>query len=423
MSERHLASSAAAWPASEGHFATEPRKVIGKVAAAICARRFRPLPRAVILTGSLARGEGSFLKVGKERRALGDAEFALVFPDAKQLPSPKAVAAAEEEIERELKAQSIVCPVGLSPVPPEYLSSLKPHIYAYELRVCGNVVWGDREILNLIPQFEPEDIPLEDAWRLLCNRLIELLDGIGATNVVKVSAPLNLKYRVCKLYLDMATSYLLFMGAYAPTYAERSRRLLMSVSQSAQATHRPTDLLPFASEVAAWTHWKLAPRAEDGPDPRESLGMAVVYARILWRRELARLTGLGDELMDDGLTDDELMQAWMRRQPILTRLRGWASVARRLGLRQSCHESARWAGLAVKGSPRYWLYAAACPLIFRLPFLLASSGASSSDRQCAKALEWLPLRQARPGTGPNFWRPLAQGIVSNYHQFLVETRS
>lgn len=418
MPEARLALSAAAWTTHQVYFAPEPRKLIEKVTSAICTRRFHPLPRAIVLTGSLARGEGSFIEEGRRRRALGDAEFVLVFSGVKDLPSPESVASVKEEIESELSAQGITCQVGLSSVAPEYLSRLKPHIYGYELRVSGRVVWGEQDILTLIPPFIPKDIPLEDAWRLLCNRMIELLDGIGGACAAEGSIPFKLKYQVCKLYLDMATSYLLFVGAYAPTYAERSRLLSKLAGLKGQSICASTDLSPFAAEVAAWTRWKLDPHVQAGPDPYESLGMAMIYARVLWRCELACLTVVNDEL-----TDEELMQAWMRREPILDRLRGWASVLRRLGLRQSSREAARWAHLALKGSPRYWVYAAACPLIFRLPMLVGPNRTSCIDRHCEKALEWLPLRPCRARQEPKYWRQLANGVIRNYHQFLVETRS
>jgi hypothetical protein len=43
--------------------------------------------------------------------------------------------------------------LDLSAVKPRYFTSLRPHMYAYELRHCGQTVWGDGGAAESIPEF------------------------------------------------------------------------------------------------------------------------------------------------------------------------------------------------------------------------------------------------------------------------------
>jgi hypothetical protein len=83
------------------------------------------------------------------------------------LPSSSTIEQLEGEIELHLLEEGLSVNVELSPVRPRYLHTMPPEIFAYELGTCGQVVWGERRILLLIPAFSPSDIPLEDGWRML----------------------------------------------------------------------------------------------------------------------------------------------------------------------------------------------------------------------------------------------------------------
>ena len=67
--------------------------------------------------------------------------------------------------------------VSLSIVHGAYLRHLPPHIYSYELRACGVVLFGEETILEEeIPTYAACDLSTEDAWRMLSNRLIEQME-------------------------------------------------------------------------------------------------------------------------------------------------------------------------------------------------------------------------------------------------------
>jgi hypothetical protein len=332
-----------------------------------CTRAFAGRLEAIVLTGSFARGEGTVRSTGDGWEVGGDAEFLLVFQAQAPLPDLRQ---PRRDVESSLAGENVFVKIDLAAVHPSYLRNLQPHMFSYELHECGKVVWGDEGVLKQIPAFTAADIPLEDAWRTLMNRSIELL---GAE-------PDQAPYRTVKLYLDMASSLLLFAGAYAPTYRERARRL------RTLRDDLPFSIEEFAAAVEQCTEWKLG----GGGEVPEG---ALTCARALWRWELVRLTGAAASA-----SNCALMRAWMRKQPLAARLRGWLFVARRLGAAGTLKSVLRWLPRLWQASPRYWVYQAASALLM--------DGAREI---------WLPVRA--PGRDP------ASDILWNYKQFLVETRA
>ncbi|HEX9868067.1 MAG TPA: hypothetical protein VGC99_05630 [Candidatus Tectomicrobia bacterium] len=411
-----------------------------------CLEHFGGTLRAIILTGSLARDEATFVEEGNGWSLLGDVEFVLIFDEGAPLPPVPGIDLLREKIEEGLLQQNIRGHVSLSAVYPAFLRRLRPRIFAYELRTCGQVVWGDRQILFLIPIFSPSDIPLEDAWRLLCNRMVELLEVADELAGTPATLSWRVYYRTVKLYLDMATSYLVFVGAYEPTYRGRAEKLYLLADSATPGDALPFPLADFAERVIACTQAKLlGPRSSpllpfevrekdkvalplDGGGegwgwPGKGPGMAfweeaVAYARSLWRWELARLTG------EEGQqADSVLMKSWMQRQPFHHRLRGWLYVLRQRGWHRSWRDWPRWGRRGWQASPRYLVYAAATELFFRLARLLVSCGETRHpDFDCETLRRLLPVARTadRWDERPALWR-LASDIVWNYHEFVQST--
>jgi len=375
-----------------------------------CLEEFAAGTRSIILTGSLARNEGTFLRSGSTLSLIGDAEFVVVLRKESRLPSGDTVAGICRRVENALAESELVARVSAAVVHDDFLRRLKPRMFAYELRTCGVVVWGEPQILGLVPQFAASDITLEDAWRTLCNRSIEALEALAAADPDQQAIPRDVFYSIVKLYLDMATSLLLFTGDYEPGYARRAQRLSWLAATDTDGGDRPFALQAFSREVETCTTWKL--------NPDESLGRkaswswcwsALQYAAALWRWELVQLTG-------GTLTSDteELLAKWMHMQPAAERLRGWLYVWRECGWFRSSRHWPRWAKLARTGSPRYWIYSALGDV------LLHALG--PVDCQLDRASQRLPLTISSipPGTGVTR-DLLSRGIASNYHRFLAHT--
>ena len=372
--------------------------------------------RALVLTGSLARGEGTVAADGELCRVLGDAEFLAVFSDGGARPGATAMHETATRVEAALREALISCPITLSAVSEAYLRALRPAIFAYELRSCGRVIWGDPIVLDSIPEFSARDISRADAWHLLCNRLIEQLEVTAPPGHDDRPVLPAARYRMIKLHLDMATSFLVFAGAYEPTYRARSERLLTLARDPQMISSAPFPLGQFARAVAACTRWKL-----DGGDPvSEPLSWSTTLdqAYRLWRWELLRLTNTTDALRDRALLD-----ALAERQSVADRMRGWLHVARRCGWHRSWRLWPRWARLARRGSPRYLVYAAACQTLFSgrwPPSLETAAGPADPVRD---AVADLPVIRASAWPGLPQWTDIVADIAFNYREFLVDTRA
>jgi hypothetical protein len=395
------------------------RATIGSETARLCAKQYAGQLRAVVLTGSLARDEGTWRTDGGRSRALGDAEFLLVFGDRAPLPDLRNVQSLVQKIDSRLGALGIVCPITLSPVRATFLRRLRPAIFAYELRASGQVVWGDATVLSLAPAFSAAEIPLEDAWCLLCNRLVEQLAVASDVGEPPTDPTEPALYHTVKLHLDMATSLLVFLGSYEPTYRQRAERLRDLARRQDQADRYPFRLEPFARIVSACTEWKLGGGDEPAPEGVSWEGV-IERARRLWRWELARLSGVSAELPDHAL-----LEAWLSRQSAADRARGWLHVLRKCGWQRSWRSWPRWAQLARRGSPRYLVYSAACRLLFELPRFEVEGADETREGGVWEGL-WEDLPVIRPWADQGRalpWQEAASEITWSYREFLVGTRA
>lgn len=395
------------------------KDIICDETARLCLQVYRDGLRAVILTGSLARNEGTFVKDDAfGSLLLGDAEFLLLFQDRVELPSEADVEVIQRKIEERVRQRGLHVKITLGTVRTNYLRDLPPSIFAYELRAAGETVGGDPDVLSLIPEFTRADIPPEDAWRMLANRLVEQLQNADELLDGREMLSPRVHYSTVKLYLDMATSLLVFVGGYAPTYEQRADNLATLSRTQGRNASWPFSLEQFTRDVVACTRWKLSTKEPAVDADRGFWEQAVDYAQGLWLWELARLVGSGGDR-----APANLMTLWMRRQSLRHRLRGWAYVARRCGWHRSLRRWPHWLPQALTASPRYLVYAAASEVLFAIPRQLPG-GARRTPPELGDALAgYLPvLRNGGLRTGAT-WDRLAADIVWNYNEFLLGTRA
>jgi len=391
------------------------KEVICEEAARLSLQVYHDRLCAVVLTGSLARNEGTFLEDELGCRVLGDAEFLLVCAERTELPSVPDLLVIQEKIAQRLRRRGIRVEVTLNAVRPDYLRRLPPSIFAYELRTCGNVIAGDPQVLRMIPAFTCAEIPREDAWRLLANRLIEQLESVDELLEWRSTLSPLAHYRTVKLYLDMATSLLVFAGGYAPTYKERARNLGKLVHSPAGAGVWPFSLEPFIDDVVRCTEWKLCPPGIVLNADRRFWERVIDYAQALWGWELALL-----QQSDSSAEPADLMTLWMRRQPLRDRLRGWAHVLSKHGWFQSSPAWPRYLRLIARASPRHLVYAAGSTVLFEL-------GAARKSRpvpDLERLRRDLPVQTWSNYDGDlSSLHSLAKSIVLNYKHFVAETRA
>ena len=403
-------------PGESERFRCAAKAIISQETARISAECYAESLRAVVLTGSLARDEATFVEEGAVWKLLGDADFYLVFHEQVPLPPHSSVESLAQQIQAALQSRGLMGSIGLAPVHGSYLQALQRHISSYELRCCGRVAWGDSNILSLVPAFEAAQISREDAWRLLANRIIELLEVIASLPQPRMLTQAA-KYRMVKLYLDMATSYLVFAERYRPTYRERVQELKHLADNASGQTHSPFPLRLFAARVDDCTKFKL-----DGcglTEPAYELWEeAVHFAQLLWTWELAQLVGTTNKT-----ARSELMLRWMKHQPINARIRGWASVLNRSGWGRSWPQWFRWLRLGWRASPRYGIYSVGAEVFFNLPRILGPDcGNDEAEIDWRSLAARLPLLdQAIPHVGSQAWRALANVTALNYRRFLETT--
>jgi hypothetical protein len=383
--------------------ATAAKALIVNEGSRTCAAVFGAQARAIVLTGSMSRGEATLKRDGADWRVLGDATFLVVSDRTARVR----IAELQRRIECNLLARRVICKIVVVTATTAELQKMKPHIYAYELRERGVVLWGDDEALHLIPPFAASDIPNEDGWWLLCNRMIEQLESAAETERLEHDDP-SVRYRIAKLYLAMAACYLLTIGEYRPTYRDRAARL-QTLAQGGDILPSPIPLMRFCSFVSQCTELKLEGQIVGPSDCFPRWTDAVADAEMLWRWALARILGL-----KPGESRADLLAAVAARQPLLARVKGWARAAYvcRSEFWRHCW---RWHQLARSTSPRYLVYGAASELFFHAAKQEAIT-APEFDTIVAK----LPLTAV---PSPLSWASVAKIIAYNFHTLLEANRS
>ena len=113
--------------------------------------------------------------------------------------------------------------VDLKAIPVSKLKKLMPMVKYYELKHSSNVVYGDKSVLDKIPNIKIEDIPLGEGVRLLMNRMSHLIQYFYPNFLKRKHIPAEhemLFVHVIKTYLAGAVSLSLLTGDYKPTYGE-----------------------------------------------------------------------------------------------------------------------------------------------------------------------------------------------------------
>src|SRR5579859_8029450 len=236
-----------------------PQQQIADMVVTHSSTLFRRGLKAIILTGSMARNEATCVEIGSSFHAHSDAEFLLLFHDDAALPSDTIVSQLCRSIRTELSRTRIECQIHMGAAHVQYLRNIKPHIYGYELRACGRVAWGEMDVLEQIPDFPARAIPREDAWRLLSNRIVEHLESLAKVKDNQHPMTDELRYSMVKLCLDVATSYLIFAGAYSPSYKGRQESLNKIAAENRPQDERPFPMAEFAEQTGRMTRWKLNP--------------------------------------------------------------------------------------------------------------------------------------------------------------------
>ena len=386
-----------------------------------CSQSLGPRLKAIVLTGSLARNEATWQQTDHGVQFLSDAEFIVIVKDKEALPSPELVTLICRGAEEELRNQGVLCKLSFGAVRESFLLSLGDTIFGHELLTCGEVVYGDRDILKVRGAGH---VSQEDAWRMLANRTVELLEIVPELldGVAQLSEAAQ--YRLTKLYCDMATSILVFKQEFVAGYQARANKLC-DVHAHGLLSDLPFDADWFVAMVRRCTDYKIS-HSWDGASPfarPESVQQAVTVLCSLWTWELAQMHGNAMS------TPEAMLRLHMQQQALKDRLRGWAFVVRRRGMRDSLRHGWRWLRLLCSASPRYCVYAAGLHAVSGFEFPVSSASDSAGlgqletwNSKLEAVSRWLPIANFSVRTAPDD-KDIAEAILWNYREFLVETRA
>lgn len=311
---------------------------------------------ALILTGSLSRGEGSVWIAPGAYRLLGDVELLTILREPFDWPE-----ARRRMLDLGRRASVLAGDDGGS-VAVEYVPAgvsflrrkIRPCIFAYDLRRHGRVLWGRQDILSEIRPFEVEAIPAEDALALVMNRVVELL-------MLEADAPLESArswvgvYQLVKTVLDLAGSALAFAGRYVSSYASRREAFGAFLSSVPELRAALPNAKVFEAELDKAIQCKLAPSSAllAGGDLRERTAAVLAWARGVWTWEARILLGL------PGAAFPELIDGYLSRERLRHRLRGWIKYWRHPLRPPGGVDPLRASRLLFKASPHTLAYAAA----------------------------------------------------------------
>lgn len=353
---------------------------------------------AVILTGSLARGEGSVLVSGGTR-LLGDAEFLVIFRSPMDFPATRRrLVELSRRATRWIGAGGAVAEFEFSPAGLDYLrQNARPAIFTFDLLRHGKVVWGPRDLLGELPPFGAAEIPREDAVRLLMNRMVEQLQLVPRLVGGRGQEFEKIAYHHVKTTLDLAGSALAFAGCYASPYSERPWRFARLLERSESLRNALPDPEALAREVRRAAHLKLFPDparlgsvGEETAERREELTLTLRrLARwfiAMWNWQMRELQGRPEAPFP------ELVRGYIERERFGSRLRGWAKFILHPFRPPRAFSALRAARHLWRASPQALTYAAAL-------FTYANLFGEGDGRYAERAMRLLPLRPPRPGEG------------------------
>ncbi len=192
----------------------------------------------LVLTGSFGRGEGSVCKHEYGTvEILNDYDFVLVVGDAKPLPTRELLASWEKQCSALTGMWCVDCVA----VAASRLKNLPLSQETFDLRWGGRVVAGAPDILDRIPPFVAEDIPLVQAQLLLTTRMwcfigVKPCDVLSSRCGTEEDRRFALR-QLSKALMAVGDALLMLHKLYCVKYAEKAERF-RSVGGLSDADHK-----------------------------------------------------------------------------------------------------------------------------------------------------------------------------------------
>lgn len=177
---------------------------------------------SIILYGSYGREEGAFYQIGNGTlEPYNDYDIVLI------INTPLSTSLLKS-IEDDLKNSLSVRWIDISQKTISQLESLKASVFNFDLKNGSKIIYGDSTILNRIPKFKPEELPLIEAEVLFFTRLwcfCGCLKENWRSEGVSEDELRFFRNQMAKAILAIGDVLLLSTGEYESSYVKRVRKL------------------------------------------------------------------------------------------------------------------------------------------------------------------------------------------------------
>jgi hypothetical protein len=320
----------------------------------------------LILTGSVARGEGTLIADPKTgSRWLGDLECLLIVLPGWRTSTRRiddTLHDVETELNKDFRSRRRGLKIGLGRMVATRLARLRRSIFNRELLEHGKLLWGTPSALPIPAWWTAgaREVPMRDAFRLLNNRTIQQITA-RMMQETGDAEPLSAEYAISKFWIELATSLSVFLGCYRTTYRARQAAIeSLMASRPEIFGSKFSELLVARLREAMAVKFGQTPRVL-GPACQRFDEVARVATRV-WYWESARMLGAGPDDADWRLVISRLR----RLETASQRARDWMRLLiRDRALRHLTPYAIRTVKAAARaGSLANAIYATGCLLLF-----------------------------------------------------------
>jgi len=174
-------------------------------------------PEGIFLYGGYGRNEGSWI-TGKDQTLKPYNDFDILLVVNKHLSSDLLV-----KIKKDIKSQISIRWIDLTQIKVKKLKKLKNSIYNYDLKNASKVLYGNKKLQNLIPDFKANEITLKDVDVLFKTRIWTLVGCFEDKSFENISGPKSMFFRnqMAKAVLACVDCYLILNKKYNFSYKKR----------------------------------------------------------------------------------------------------------------------------------------------------------------------------------------------------------
>lgn len=208
---------------------------------------------AVILEGSYGRGEGGVVYKEDRWYPVNDYDICVV--------TDKVVSREQlQTIKESFKDKSSIWRIDIDTISPSSLVRLKPTMKYYDRKYGSIVLYGDKSVLDIIPEMKPESIPLREAEKEYFTRMASFIVAFKEEFLrrpMTIEEIYFMRQQLSKALITCANAYLILTGRYHISFSERQRRFLLDAPL-------PPDDMKLINEAF---QYKLQPTYEEMENP------------------------------------------------------------------------------------------------------------------------------------------------------------